>query len=242
MSAVSPVRALVMYYWSAWYFLAAVLGSVSSLLMGAWISSEANGTPIAGGYSFFFTGTQPLICLALLFMCDDRVSKAHYGGLPPQVYFAWKPCSLRAIFRALILTAVNLLSVLCFDAIMILTGAEMHPNLATVLCFIMLQSLATSLIYSTIEIIANPGIAGIVSCILCYVWVMLPGDLPDYATPYVANALRAVGLNLNGTVMSPAEAVIQPSVGPVMVVVPIVVLLAAHVLLICFHCKGAKKK
>ena len=241
MNAVSPVRALAMYYWSAWYFLAAMLGSVSSLLMGSWISGEANGTPITGGYSFFFTGTQPLICLALLFMCDARVAKAHYGGLPPRMYFAWKPCSLRTVFRALVLIAVNLLGVLGFDAIMILTGAAMHPHLATVLCFVVLQSLLIALVYSIIEIAANPTAAGVVSGILFYVWILLPGDLPDYATPYVANALRLVGLNLNGTVMSPAEAVSRPPVGPVMVVVPIVALLAAHVLLSWFHCKGAKK-
>lgn len=69
MSAVSPVRALVAYYWNVWYFLAAVFGAVASLLLGSWISGAANGTPIAGGYSFFFTGTQPVICLALLFVC-----------------------------------------------------------------------------------------------------------------------------------------------------------------------------
>lgn len=242
MSAVSPVRALVMYYWSAWYFLAAVLGSVASLLMGAWISSEANGTPITGGYSFLFTGTQPLICLALLFMCDDRVSKAHYGGLPHQVYFAWTPCSLRTVFRALVLIAVNLLSVLGFDAIMILTGAEMHPHLAVVLCFVVLQSLLIALVYSIIEIAVNPAAAGVVSGILFYVWILLPGDLPEYAAPYVANALRAVGLNLNGTMMSPAEAASPPPAGPVVVVVPIVVLLAAYALLSWFRCKGAGKK
>ena len=50
MNAVSPVRALVAYYWNTWYFLAAVFGAVSSLLLGAWISSAANGTPITGGY------------------------------------------------------------------------------------------------------------------------------------------------------------------------------------------------
>ena len=55
MSAVSPVRALVAYYWNVWYFLAAVFGAVASLLLGSWISGAANGTPIAGGYSFFFT-------------------------------------------------------------------------------------------------------------------------------------------------------------------------------------------
>ncbi|PST47305.1 hypothetical protein CPA40_00270 [Bifidobacterium callitrichos] len=242
MNAVSPVRALVMYYWSAWYFLAAVLGSVSSLLLGAWIASEANGTPITGGYSFLFTGTQPLICLALLFMCDDRVSKAHYGGLPPRMYFAWKPCSLRAIFRVLVLTAVNLLSVLGFDAIMILTGAAMHPHLGVVLCYVVLQSLLIALVYSIIEIAVNPAAAGVVSGILFYVWILLPGDLPEYAAPYVANALRAVGLNLNGTVMSPAEAASPPPVGPVVVVVPIVALLAAYALLSWFRCKGAEKK
>ncbi|PWG66913.1 hypothetical protein [Bifidobacterium callitrichidarum] len=242
MSAVSPVRALVAYYWNVWYFLAAVFGAVSSLLLGSWISSAANGTPITGGYSFFFTGTQPLICLVLLFACDARVSKAHYGGLPRHVYCAWKPCSLRTIFRALILAAVNLLSVLCFDVIMILTGARMHPHLAAVLCFVVLQSLATSLIYSIIEIIANPKIAGVISGVLCYVWVLLPGDLPDYATPYVATALQAVGLNLNGTMMSPAEAASRSPIGLVMVVVPIVVLLVAYVLLSWFRCKGAEKK
>ena len=53
MNAVSPVRALVAYYWNTWYFLAAVFGAVSSLLLGAWISSAANGTPITGGYLYF---------------------------------------------------------------------------------------------------------------------------------------------------------------------------------------------
>ena len=206
MNAVSPVRALVAYYWNTWYFLAAVFGAVSSLLLGAWISSAANGTPITGGYCVYFTATQPLICLSLLFACDARVAKAHYGGLPRHVYSAWTPCSLRAVFRALILTSVNLIGVLCFDAIMVLTGTGIHPHLAAVLCFVVLQSLATSLIYSIVEIAADPRTAGIVSAILCYAWILLPGDLPDYATPYVANALRTVGLNLNGTVMSPAEA------------------------------------
>ena len=242
MSTVSPVRALVMYYWSAWYFLAAVLGSVSYLLMGAWISSEANGTPIAGGYSFLFTGTQPLICLALLYACDDRVLKVHYGGLPRQVYFAWTLCSLRTVFRALVLIAVNLLSVLGFDAIMILTGAEMHPHLGVVLCYVVLQSLLIALVYSIIEIAVNPTAAGIVSGVLFYVWILLPGDLPDYATPYVANALRVVGLNLNGTVMSPAEAASRPPIGPVTVVAPIVVLIVVYVLLSRFRRKGAEKQ
>ena len=229
MNAVSPVRALVAYYWNTWYFLAAVFGAVSSLLLGAWISSAANGTPITGGYCVYFTATQPLICLSLLFACDARVAKAHYGGLPRHVYSAWTPCSLRAVFRALILTPVNLIGVLCFDAIMVLTGTGIHP-------------LATSLIYSIVEIAADPRTAGIVSAILCYAWILLPGDLPDYATPYVANALRTVGLNLNGTVMSPAEAASRASVGPVMVVVPIVVLLVAYMLLSRFRREGVERK
>lgn len=242
MNAVSPVRALVAYYWNTWYFLAAVFGAVSSLLLGAWISSAANGTPITGGYCVYSTATQPLICLSLLFACDARVAKAHYGGLPRHVYSAWTPCSLRAVFRALILTSVNLIGVLCFDAIMVLTGTGIHPHLAAVLCFVVLQSLATSLIYSIVEIAADPRTAGIVSAILCYAWILLPGDLPDYATPYVANALRTVGLNLNGTVMSPAEAASRASVGPVMVVVPIVVLLVAYMLLSRFRREGVERK
>lgn len=229
-------------YWNTWYFLAAVFGAVSSLLLGAWISSAANGTPITGGYCVYFTATQPLICLSLLFACDARVAKAHYGGLPRHVYSAWTPCSLRAVFRALILTSVNLIGVLCFDAIMVLTGTRIHPHLAAVLCFVVLQSLATSLIYSIVEIAADPRTAGIVSAILCYAWILLPGDLPDYATPYVANALRTVGLNLNGTVMSPAEAASRASVGPVMVVVPIVVLLVAYMLLSRFRREGVERK
>ncbi|WP_236024449.1 hypothetical protein [Bifidobacterium pluvialisilvae] len=140
------------------------------------------------------------------------------------------------------LAAVNLLSVLCFDAIMMLTGSEMHAHLAAVLCFVALHSLSIALIYSIIELVANPEAAGIISGILLYIWIILPGDLPDYATPYVANALRIVGLNLNGTVMSPAEAANRPPVGPVMVVVPIVMLLATYVLLSWFRCKGAEKK
>lgn len=72
--------------------------------------------------------------------------------------------------------------------------------------------------------------------------ILLPGDLPDYATPYVANALRTVGLNLNGTVMSPAEAASRASVGPVMVVVPIVVLLVAYMLLSRFRREGVERK
>lgn len=79
MRITSAIRALLTYYWNIWYFLAAILGSMASLFLGAWISSEANGTPITGGYSFFFTGTQPLISLALLFILDARVSKVHYG-------------------------------------------------------------------------------------------------------------------------------------------------------------------
>lgn len=98
------------------------------------------------------------------------------------------------------------------------------------------------LIYSIVEIAADPRTAGIVSAILCYAWILLPGDLPDYATPYVANALRTVGLNLNGTVMSPAEAASRASVGPVMVVVPIVVLLVAYVLLSRFRREGVERK
>ncbi|WP_196716687.1 hypothetical protein [Actinomyces trachealis] len=97
MTTTSAIRALVAYYWNVWYFLTAALGSGVSLLLGAWISNEANGTQITGGYSFFFTGTQPLISLALLFALDARVSKIHYGGLPRQVYFAWFPCVLRTI-------------------------------------------------------------------------------------------------------------------------------------------------
>lgn len=241
LSAAAPVRALVTYYWSAWYFLAAVFGSVSSLLMGSWISSEANGTPITGGYSFLFTGTQPLICLALLYACDARVAKAHYGGLPYQVYFAWKPCSLRTVFRALVLIAVNLLSVLGFDAIMILTGAAMHPHLTVVLCFVVLQSLLIALVYSIIEIAVNPTAAGVVSGVLCYVWILLPGDLPDYATPYVANALRAVGLNLNGTMAPPGTTGSRSPGDPVMLA-PIVALSVVYVLLGRFRCKGVERK
>lgn len=124
----------------------------------------------------------------------------------------------------------------------VLTGTGIHPHLAAVLCFVVLQSLATSLIYSIVEIAADPRTAGIVSAILCYAWILLPGDLPDYATPYVANALRTVGLNLNGTVMSPAEAASRASVGPVMVVVPIVVLLVAYMLLSRFRREGVERK
>ena len=140
------------------------------------------------------------------------VAKAHYGGLPRHVYSAWTPCSLRAVFRALILTSVNLIGVLCFDAIMVLTGTGIHPHLAAVLCFVVLQSLADLPELLDRRIRRHPRTAGIVSAILCYAWILLPGDLPDYATPYVANALRTVGLNLNGTVMSPAEAAGESSV------------------------------
>ncbi|PJM72941.1 hypothetical protein CS006_06690 [Bifidobacterium primatium] len=245
MSVISPIRTLIAYYWNVWYFLAAMSGAVASLLLGAWISGAANGTPITGGYCVYFTGTQPLICLSLLFAYDDRVLKAHYGGLPRRVYFAWKPSSLRAVFRALVLAALNLLGVLCFDAIMILAGVEMHPNLAAVLRFVVLQSFLIALIYSIIEIVADPKIAGIVSGILLYLWVILPSNLSDYATPYIAAALRTVGLNLNGTVMSPTEAGNRPSIDPVMGV-PIVVLWVAYVvvyvLLSWFHRKGANKK
>ncbi|RSX52381.1 hypothetical protein [Bifidobacterium callimiconis] len=245
MSTASPIRTLIDYYWNVWYFLAAVFGAIASLLLGAWISGAANGTPITGGYCVYFTGTQPLICLSLLFAYDDRVLKAHYGGLPRRVYFAWKPSSLRTVFRALVLAAVNLLGVLCFDAIMILTGVEMHPNLAIVLRCVVLQSFLIALIYSIIEIVTDPKIAGIVSGVLCYVWVILPGDLPDYATPYVAAALRTVGLNLNGTVMSPAETGSRSSIDPVMGV-PIVALwiayIVVYVLLSWFHREGAEKK
>ena len=112
MPITSAIRALLTYYWNIWYFLAAILGSMASLFLGAWISSEASGTPITGGYSFFFTGTQPLISLALLFILDARVSEVHYGGLPRQVYIAWLPSVLRTICRTLLIILVNLLSVL----------------------------------------------------------------------------------------------------------------------------------
>lgn len=231
MSAASPIRALVTYYWNVWYFLAAMFGALSSLFLGSWISSEANGTPITGGYSFFFTGTQPLISLALLFACDARVSKVHYGGLPRQLYFAWKPCSLRAVFRAIILVALNVFSVLCFDAIMILMGVEMHPKLVTVLFFVVLQSVSISLIYSLTEIVINSAAAGVVSGILLYLWIILPGDVSDNATPYVANALRVVGLKLNGTAISLTYADGQSAIGLV-TILPIVILFGAYVCLV----------
>ena len=49
---------------------------------------------------------------------------------------------------------------------------------------------------------------------------------PTSRTPYGPS-----DLTWNGTVMSPAEAASRASVGPVMVVVPIVVLLVAYMLL-----------
>ena len=49
MPITSAIRALLTYYWNIWYFLAAILGSMASLFLGAWISSEASGTPITGG-------------------------------------------------------------------------------------------------------------------------------------------------------------------------------------------------
>ena len=157
------------------------------------------------------------------------------------MYFAWTPCSLRTVFRALVLIAVNLLSVLCFDAIMILTGAAMHPHLGVVLCYVVLQSLLIALVYSIIEIAVNPAATGIVSGVLFYVWILLPGDLPDYATPYVANALRAVGLNLNGTMAAPGATGSRSPGDPVMLV-PIVALIVVYVLLSRFRCKGAERK
>ena len=139
MPITSAIRALLTYYWNIWYFLAAILGSMASLFLGAWISSEASGTPIIGGYSFFFTGTQPLISLALLFILDARVSEVHYGGLPRQVYIAWLPSVLRTICRTLLIILVNLLSVLLFDLTMVLSGSKMHSGLATLLCFLTFQ-------------------------------------------------------------------------------------------------------
>lgn len=151
MPITSAIRALLTYYWNIWYFLAAILGSMASLFLGAWISSEASGTPITGGYSFFFTGTQPLISLALLFILDARVSEVHYGGLPRQVYIAWLPSVLRTICRTLLIILVNLLSVLLFDLTMVLSGSKMHSGLATLLCFLTFQSILIALIYSTLE-------------------------------------------------------------------------------------------
>ena len=57
MPITSAIRALLTYYWNIWYFLAAILGSMASLFLGAWISSEANGTPITGGYSYWNAAT-----------------------------------------------------------------------------------------------------------------------------------------------------------------------------------------
>lgn len=176
MRITSAIRALLTYYWNIWYFLAAILGSMASLFLGAWISSEASGTPITGGYSFFFTGTQPLISLALLFILDARVSKVHYGGLPQQVYIAWLPSVLRTICRTLSIVLVNLLSVLLFDLTMVLSGSKMHSGLATLLCFLTFQSILIALIYSTLESLSKPPTAAVISGVLLYFWIVLPGN------------------------------------------------------------------
>lgn len=241
MRITSAIRALLTYYWNIWYFLAAILGSMASLFLGAWISSEASGTPITGGYSFFFTGTQPLISLALLFILDARVSKVHYGGLPQQVYLAWLPSVLRTICRTLSIVLVNLLSVLLFDLTMVLSGSKMHSGLATLLCFLTFQSILIALIYSTLESLSKPPTAAVISGVLLYFWIVLPGNLADNATPYISNALHSVGLNLNGTAISFVDIQEQSNFG-FSALIPVPILIITYVLVARFRSKGAVRK
>ena len=241
MPITSAIRALLTYYWNIWYFLAAILGSMASLFLGAWISSEASGTPITGGYSFFFTGTQPLISLALLFILDTRVSKVHYGGLPRQVYIAWLPSVLRTICRTLLIILVNLLSVLLFDLTMVLSGSKMHSGLATLLCFLTFQSILIALIYSTLESLSRPPAAAVISGVLLYFWIVLPGNLADNATPYISNALHSVGLNLNGTAISFVD-IQEQSNFDFSALIPVLILIIIYLLVARFRSKGAVRK
>ena len=241
MPITSAIRALLTYYWSIWYFLAAILGSMASLFLGAWISSEASGTPITGGYSFFFTGTQPLISLALLFILDARVSEVHYGGLPRQVYIAWLPSVLRTICRTLLIILVNLLSVLLFDLTMVLSGSKMHSGLATLLCFLTFQSILIALISSTLESLSRPPAAAVISGVLLYFWIVLPRNLADNATPYISNAVHLVGLNLNGTAISFVDIQEQSNFG-FSALIPVAILIIIYVLVARFRSKGAVRK
>ena len=238
MPITSAIRALLTYYWNIWYFLAAILGSMASLFLGAWISSEASGTPITGGYSFFFTGTQPLISLALLFILDSEV---HYGGLPRQVYIAWLPSVLRTICRTLLIILVNLLSVLLFDLTMVLSGSKMHSGLATLLCFLTFQSILIALIYSTLESLSRPPAAAVISGVLLYFWIVLPRNLADNATPYISNAVHLVGLNLNGTTNSFIDIQEQSNFG-FSALIPIAILIIIYVLVTRFRSEGALRK
>ena len=240
MPITSAIRALLTYYWNIWYFLAAILGSMASLFLGAWISSEASGTPITGGYSFF-SGTQPLISLALLFILDARVSEVHYGGLPRQVYIAWLPSVLRTICRTLLIILVNLLSVLLFDLTMVLSGSKMHSGLATLLCFLTLQSILIALIYSTLESLSRPPAAAVISGVLLYFWIVLPRNLADNATPYISNAVHLVGLNLNGTTNSFVDIQEQSNLG-FSALIPIAILIIIYVLVTRFRSEGALRK
>ena len=241
MPITSAIRALLTYYWNIWYFLAAILGSMASLFLGAWISSEANGTPITGGYSFFFTGTQPLISLALLYILDARVSEVHYGGLPREIYIAWLPSILRTICRTLLIILVNLLSVLLFDLTMVLSGSKMHSGLATLLCFLTLQSILIALIYSTLESLSRPPAAAVISGVLLYFWIVLPRNLADNATPYISNAVHLVGLNLNGTTNSFVDIQEQSNLG-FSALIPIAILIIIYVLVTRFRSEGALRK
>ena len=105
--------------------------------------------------------------------------------MPRQVYIAWLPSVLRTICRTLLIILVNLLSVLLFDLTMVLSGSKMHSGLATLLCFLTFQSILIALIYSTLESLSRPPAAAVISGVLLYFWIVLPGNLADNATPYI---------------------------------------------------------
>ena len=60
------------------------------------------------------------------------------------------------------------------DAIMVPDGTGIHPHLAAVPCASSEAEPCDLLIYSIVEIAADPRTAGIVSAILCYAWILLP--------------------------------------------------------------------
>ena len=136
---------------------------------------------------------------------------------------------------------VNMLSVLLFDLTMVLSGSKMHSGLATLLCFLTFQSILIALIYSTLESFSRPPAAAVISGVLLYFWIVLPGNLADNATPYISHALHSVGLNLNGTEISIVDIHEQSNFG-FSALIPLPILIIIYVLVARFRSKGAVRK
>ncbi len=93
---ITSASGLLTYHWNIWYFLAAILGSMASLFLGAWIWAR-QASPTNRGYSFFFE----FPCIPFLYLMLG--SEVHYGVYPAGTHRLVTSASCDHLSNALII-------------------------------------------------------------------------------------------------------------------------------------------